>query len=111
MGCRSFGKGTVQSIIPLADGKRLLKLTTAEYQRPRDEGRAGWCVVPDPGGEIDVPAQRREATIAWRRQRDLPSGGAEAAAMSAGDLPRHRDAVIAKAVAVIEEARQGPPGD
>ena len=34
VGSRSYGKGTVQSLLPLSDGSATLKLTTAEYLRP-----------------------------------------------------------------------------
>lgn len=105
VGSRSFGKGTVQSIIPLSDGRRLLKLTTGEYRRPADEavGRAtgggSWCVVPDAGREIDVPAEVREAMAAWRRQRDQPpTERVLPVSPSAGEWPRHMDPVLAKAL-------------
>ncbi|MDF1667252.1 MAG: S41 family peptidase, partial [Planctomycetota bacterium] len=60
VGMRSYGKGSVQSVIDLMDGKTLLKLTTAYYytpsgrrihrrkdSKPEDE----WGLVPD----IKVP--------------------------------------------------------
>ena len=37
VGERSFGKGTVQNVIALGDGKRDLKLTTAYYFRPNNK--------------------------------------------------------------------------
>lgn len=106
VGSRSFGKGTVQSIIPLSDGRRLLKLTTAEYRRPADadegQGDGPWGVTPDAGREIDVPAQARESLAGWRRLRDQPSPAADRpAAASAGDLPRRIDQVLATALAAL----------
>lgn len=103
VGSRSFGKGTVQSIIPLSDGRRLLKLTTAEYRRPGDEVRGAvggaLCVVPDAGREIDVPAQARETLTGWRRQRDQPPlAAALPGGSSAGEWPRHMDPVLALAL-------------
>lgn len=103
VGSRSFGKGTVQSILPLSDGHRLLKLTTAEYLRPddsgiqrRDEAAVGG-VAPDLGYEIDVTGQRLAALQAWRRHRDA-AHVASAAVASAGDLPRNVDSLLARAL-------------
>lgn len=45
MGARSFGKGSMQSIIPLPDGSRL-KLTIARYYRPSGKPIAGLGVRP-----------------------------------------------------------------
>jgi len=109
VGSRSFGKGTVQSIIPLSDGRRLLKLTTAEYRRPADagierrRGEAAWCVCPDEGRQIDLTAQAREAVATWRRRRDLPPAAGLAADNSAADLPRRVDPALAVALAALPD--------
>ena len=34
IGTRTWGKGSVQNVVELEDGKSALKLTTASYQRP-----------------------------------------------------------------------------
>ncbi len=105
VGSRSFGKGTVQSILPLSDGRRLLKLTTAEYLRPGDAGihrrhaAAGWGVAPDVGHEIDLTGQTLAALEAWRRQREAGSGASGQA--SAADLPRNVDPALARALEVF----------
>ena len=63
VGQRTWGKGTVQSVIPLEGGKSLLKLTIASYWRPsgknihrlstsQDEDE--WGVTPDPGCEVKL---------------------------------------------------------
>src|SRR5439155_21199988 len=58
LGSESFGKGSVQSVIPLADGSGL-RLTTAKYYTPsgrtfhRDEKTAKGGITPDI--VIDVP--------------------------------------------------------
>lgn len=117
VGSRTFGKGTVQSIIPLSDGRRILKLTTAEYLRPnagaiqrRPDGP--WGVDPDAGWEIDVTAQVREALAAWRRRRDVPppSGSAEAAE-SAAALPRYVDPVLARGLEAVNSGEAGFGGE
>jgi carboxyl-terminal processing protease len=49
LGKKSFGKGTVQSILPLGDGSAL-KLTTAKYYTPSGRSIQATGIVPD----IDV---------------------------------------------------------
>lgn len=78
-GQRTWGKGSVQNVIELEDGKSALKLTTAGYQRPsgqnihRFEGAAEndeWGVRPDGGLEVMLTPDEIEAYHAERRQRD-----------------------------------------
>jgi carboxyl-terminal processing protease len=102
VGSRTFGKGTVQSILPLSDGRSLLKLTTSEYlrpsrvaihRRPGDSENTVWGVSPDAGCEIAPTAEQLERTRRWRRARDLAAPGPAAAAS-----PRDADPVLALAV-------------
>ena len=46
MGTKSFGKGSVQTVIPLSDGSAL-KLTTSKYFTPQGQVIQGKGVVPD----------------------------------------------------------------
>jgi carboxyl-terminal processing protease len=46
IGTQSFGKGSVQSIIPLGDG-RAIKLTTAHYLTPSGRFIHGYGIEPD----------------------------------------------------------------
>jgi carboxyl-terminal processing protease len=117
VGNRSFGKGTVQSIMPLSDGSGLLKLTTSEYLRPsrtnihrrshEDESDADWGVSPDRGCEITPTGRQLEALQAWRRIRDVvpAKGGVVGPAQpeSQSSLPRRVDPVLAKAVDALRE--------
>lgn len=102
VGSRTYGKGTVQSIVPLSDGESLLKLTTSEYlrpsranihRRPGDGDDAVWGVTPDAGFEITPPAATLERTRGWRRARDLGDRGPAASA-----APRSADPVLATAL-------------
>lgn len=102
VGSRTYGKGTVQSIVPLSDGRSLLKLTTSEYlrpsranihRRPGDGDDDVWGVTPAPGFEITPPAATLERTRVWRRARDLGDQGPAASAM-----PRSIDPVLATAL-------------
>jgi carboxyl-terminal processing protease len=117
VGNRSFGKGTVQSIMPLSDGSGLLKLTTSEYLRPsrtnihrrsnEDDGDADWGVSPDRGCEITPTGRQLEALQAWRRIRDVvpAKGGVAGPAQpeSQSSLPRRVDPVLAKAVDALRK--------
>jgi carboxyl-terminal processing protease len=46
-GSRSFGKGSVQTIIPLGSGNGALRLTTARYFRPSGRSIQAKGIVPD----------------------------------------------------------------
>ncbi len=76
VGSRSFGKGTVQNILPLQYGRSALRLTIARYYRPNGENihrkqdasdSDQWGVTPDDGlvVELDEASLRRLAKH-WR---------------------------------------------
>ena len=61
IGERTWGKGSVQNVIELEDGKSALKLTTASYQRPNGQNihrfpdakeTDEWGVMPNEGFEV-----------------------------------------------------------
>ena len=117
VGSRTFGKGTVQSILPLSDGSGLLKLTTSEYLRPSranihrrsddNDGDTDWGVSPDRGCEITPTGRQIEALQAWRRIRDVvpAKGGMSGPAQSESQSsqPRRVDPVLAKAVDTLRD--------
>ena len=79
IGERTWGKGSVQNVIELEEGKSALKLTTAGYLRPsgknihRREGAADadeWGVRPDAGFELKLTADENDAYLTDRRKRD-----------------------------------------
>jgi carboxyl-terminal processing protease len=47
VGSQSFGKGSVQSLIPLGEGTTALKLTTAKYFTPSGQSIDGVGITPD----------------------------------------------------------------
>jgi carboxyl-terminal processing protease len=89
VGERTFGKGTVQNVIALGDGKRDLKLTTAYYFRPtnkkihrrpdptqpdgHESEKEEWGVMPDEGYRIKLSDEELHQWIEWRNRRDVPS--------------------------------------
>ena len=62
VGERSFGKGSVQQVLPLTDRRAFLKLTTARYYLPngrclhRDDDSETWGVDPD----VKIPLVPKE---------------------------------------------------
>jgi carboxyl-terminal processing protease len=55
LGTRSFGKGSVQTIIPLGSGNGALRLTTARYFTPSGRSIQAKGIVPDIEVLQDVP--------------------------------------------------------
>jgi carboxyl-terminal processing protease len=55
LGTRSFGKGSVQTIIPLGSGNGALRLTTARYFTPSGHSIQAKGIVPDIEVLQDVP--------------------------------------------------------
>ena len=57
VGTRSFGKGSVQTIIPLGSGNGALRLTTARYFTPSGRSIQAKGIVPDIEVMQDVPEE------------------------------------------------------
>jgi carboxyl-terminal processing protease len=74
LGTQTFGKGSVQTIIPLSDGSGL-RLTTARYYTPKGYLIQGKGISPDI--KVDnKPVEKAEATSPTRkpvREKDLPN--------------------------------------
>lgn len=68
LGEKTFGKGSVQTIVPLSDGSGL-RLTTALYYTPKGRLIQGEGIEPD----VKVPSESQLPTgAAHLRERDLP---------------------------------------
>jgi carboxyl-terminal processing protease len=65
VGMTSFGKGSVQTIIPLADGGGALRLTTARYYTPSGHSIQAQGIIPDiqvaQGDEVAIPKGVRQS--------------------------------------------------
>jgi carboxyl-terminal processing protease len=86
IGSRSFGKGSVQNLIPIMGGRAYLKLTTAHYYVPdadmpagdqwyllhRKEGADTWGV--EPHIKVDLIPQEIAKLLRLRRERDVLKG-------------------------------------
>jgi carboxyl-terminal processing protease len=62
LGTRSFGKGSVQTIIPLGQGTGALRLTTARYFTPSGRSIQAKGIVPDIEVLQDVPDELKART-------------------------------------------------
>ena len=68
MGTRSFGKGSVQTIIPL-DGRGALRLTTALYYTPSGRSIQGQGIAPDI--VVNLPKNQQVANAVATHESDL----------------------------------------
>ena len=62
LGTRSFGKGSVQTIIPLGSGNGALRLTTARYFTPSGKSIQAKGIIPDIEVLQDVPDELKSKT-------------------------------------------------
>jgi carboxyl-terminal processing protease len=62
LGTRSFGKGSVQTIIPLGSGNGALRLTTARYFTPSGRSIQAKGITPDIEVLQDVPDDLKAKT-------------------------------------------------
>ncbi len=78
VGERSFGKGSVQNLVPMEGGKSALKVTTAKYIRPNGKNihrfpeskpEDDWGVRPDI--EVKLSPQEELEYLLARRDRDI----------------------------------------
>jgi carboxyl-terminal processing protease len=86
VGQRTYGKGTVQDVIPIEGGRSLLKLTTANYWRPsgrnihrrrtiEEQENGDWGVKPNAGFAVEMTDEQTNELFEWRRNRDVIRNG------------------------------------
>src|SRR5687767_12744729 len=71
LGTRSFGKGSVQTIIPLGAGNGALRLTTARYFTPSGKSIQAKGITPDIEVLQDVPEELKARTEANKGESSL----------------------------------------
>jgi carboxyl-terminal processing protease len=83
VGERSYGKGSVQTVIPIEGETGHLKLTTATYFVGKDDKKKNihrfpdskesdqWGVKPNDGYEVKLSDEERANYFKWRRLRDV----------------------------------------
>src|SRR5208283_4370816 len=115
MGERTWGKGSVQNIIELENGRSALKLTTAAYERPsgknihrfpNSKDQDEWGVMPDLGYELGLNDHETHELIVDRRNRDIIAGhAADEKSATAPAGPRGNKPAVAP---VVSPASLGP---
>ncbi|MFO0903507.1 MAG: S41 family peptidase [Pirellulales bacterium] len=113
VGERTWGKGTIQNIIPLEAGKSALKLTTASYWRPSNRNihrtkdapeSADWGVSADPGLQVSIPETDLRKVLQYRRYRDVHHAPPAAAPNDSSSTQPASDAASADAPTADEES-------
>lgn len=75
IGMTTFGKGSVQTILPLSDGSGL-RLTTAKYYTPRGES------IHNVGVKPDIVVEPKPITVAQEKSSAVGTPGEDAVAVS-----------------------------
>ena len=116
VGQRSYGKGTVQQVIPVESGRSILKLTWATFWRPNgktihrmkgDTPEDTWGVKPNPGLEVVLDEEELQQWRKFRNRRDVLGSplGEELATLldqQNGALPEgFQDRSLQKAIEVL----------
>jgi carboxyl-terminal processing protease len=114
LGTRSFGKGSVQTIIPL-DGHGALRLTTARYYTPSGRSIQGKGIAPDK--VVAPPKNEQDADVDMVREADLRGAldtgqrGMHSHAAAAAPTIGHGDETGQDIEATIEPSLIGTPRD
>jgi carboxyl-terminal processing protease len=121
IGTRTFGKGSVQTIIPLGAGNGALALTTARYYTPSGRSIQAQGIAPDIEVLQDVPAELKDRTEtmgeASMRGHLSASGGAEQTGSQSYVPPEEKDDKalhaafnVLRGVTVNADVRPAPRG-
>jgi carboxyl-terminal processing protease len=105
LGTRSFGKGSVQTIIPLA-GHGAMRLTTARYYTPSGRSIQAKGIDPDivvDAAKIEKTAEKGEAKAAAAAdvKRDDAEAGAEQSSVDPSIMGTPADYQLTRAVDML----------
>jgi carboxyl-terminal processing protease len=95
VGIKTFGKASVQTIVPLSDGSGL-RLTTARYFTPKGRLIQDKGIVPDIVVENPPPVPP-----APQAQREKPPEGGEGPEAAVGPFPPREDRQLERAVELL----------
>jgi carboxyl-terminal processing protease len=107
IGMTSFGKGSVQSILPLGEGKGALRLTTARYYTPSGHSIQAQGIIPDirvaQGTEVDLGSLRySEAALSGHLEGEVaPAATADAPVIYAAPGKSYDDFQLAYALDLL----------
>ncbi len=115
LGTKTFGKGSVQTVIPLADGSGL-RLTTAKYFTPKGRSIHGSGIMPDiiveqPKPEVSAQRQREEEArrlTPTERPRDQRIGDQEGEGVEIGRrdvVDLQKDVQLQRAIEILKATR------
>src|SRR6266540_1559449 len=106
LGTQSFGKGSVQTIIPLSDGSGL-RLTTAKYYTPKGRSIHGKGITPD----IIVEGPKTTAAVGAPGEPSTPPPANETPQEQLKRDPQLQRALdLLKAMKILDKTRPGPAG-
>ena len=113
VGSRSFGKGTVQSVLQLDNGRSALKLTTARYYRPNGRNihrlanakpEDEWGVSPNEGMDVAISDDDYKAIIQlWQKASFPVISGANPATEASGNPGSAVDPQLKRAIEVLRK--------
>jgi len=105
LGTQTFGKGSVQTVIPLSDGYGL-RLTTAKYYTPRGTSIQNTGITPDIEVPQDLIIAHRDTGPAFHiKERDLKNS------LSNDDLPAEEEVAPSDDGGAEDEAPEGERRD
>ena len=107
IGTQSFGKGSVQTIIPLSDGSGL-RLTTAKYYTPKGRSIHGKGVTPDI--IVEQPKPPAPAPGAAPEPQAPPPATDNPQELLKRDVQLQRALDLLKAMKIMDKSRPGPSG-
>jgi carboxyl-terminal processing protease len=105
LGTQTFGKGSVQTIIPLSDGSGL-RLTTAKYFTPKGRSIHGKGLTPD----IIVEQPKPTAAPGAAPESPHVGNGETAQDLLKRDVQLQRALDLLKAMKILDKSRPGPAG-
>ncbi|MGZ6206846.1 MAG: S41 family peptidase [Syntrophales bacterium] len=108
LGIRTFGKGSVQGVIPFEDGSAMM-LTVATYYTPKGRSIQAEGIAPDIKVEFVEPAEQGETQLTVR-EKDLEGhikgheehGAAQGAIQAKGDLDPMKDSQLKSAIELLK---------
>ncbi|MEK7702364.1 MAG: S41 family peptidase [Nitrospirota bacterium] len=87
LGTQTFGKGSVQTILPLSDGSAL-RLTTAKYYTPKGRSIHGEGITPDIIVAIEPPVKASETANPSKTDKDSAAPKIEEKSKKEEDHPK-----------------------